>query len=266
MAASSSLQQSYLFRWFPKCMPYHNWSWAFLIAQLVKNPSAMQEIPVQFLGREDLLEKGKATHSSILGFPLWLSWQRIHLQGRRPGFNPWVGKVPWWRERLPTSIFWPGEFHSPWGCKESDTTERLSLPVTDHGCLRFRRRFWAEWLSPYSNLCELQTLGRLRDLPGPQLLTCNMGLNTVHLPYWTVYELKWLHICKELILFLPHVTIQCQKRERGSGLLSSSWTRVPPTVSLNLARRWLGRTAEELQEADVQVEDLTQSPIPLDRF
>ena len=38
--------------------------------------------------------------------------------------------MPWRRERLPTPVFWPGEFHglySPWGCKESDTTERLSL-------------------------------------------------------------------------------------------------------------------------------------------
>ena len=41
-----------------------------LIAQLVKNPPAMQETPVQFLGQEDPLEKGKATHSSILGLPL----------------------------------------------------------------------------------------------------------------------------------------------------------------------------------------------------
>jgi len=39
---------------------------ASLIAQLVKNPPAMQETPVQFLDREDLLEKGKATPSSIL--------------------------------------------------------------------------------------------------------------------------------------------------------------------------------------------------------
>ena len=30
--------------------------------------------PVQFLGWEDPLEKGQATHSSILGLPLWLSW------------------------------------------------------------------------------------------------------------------------------------------------------------------------------------------------
>ena len=38
--------------------------------------------------------------------------------------------VVWKRERLPTPVFWPGEFYglySPWGRKESDTTERLSL-------------------------------------------------------------------------------------------------------------------------------------------
>ena len=34
----------------------------------------MQETQVQFLGWEDLLEKGKASLSSILGLPLWLSW------------------------------------------------------------------------------------------------------------------------------------------------------------------------------------------------
>ena len=55
---------------------------------------------------------------------------KICLQCRRPQFNHWVGKIPWKRKRLPTPGFWPGEFHglcSPWGCKESDATERLSL-------------------------------------------------------------------------------------------------------------------------------------------
>ena len=41
---------------------------ASLIAQLVKNPPPMQEILVRFLGWEDPLEKGKATHSSILAW------------------------------------------------------------------------------------------------------------------------------------------------------------------------------------------------------
>ena len=37
---------------------------------------------------------------------------------------------PWRRERLPTPIFWPGEFHGlyrPWGLKKSDMTEQLSF-------------------------------------------------------------------------------------------------------------------------------------------
>ena len=44
-----------------------------MVAQLVKNLPAVQ-IPVQFLSWEALLEKGQATHSSILGHPLCLSW------------------------------------------------------------------------------------------------------------------------------------------------------------------------------------------------
>ena len=47
---------------------------ASLIVQLVKNLPAMQETPVQFLGQEDPLELGQATHASILALPLWLSW------------------------------------------------------------------------------------------------------------------------------------------------------------------------------------------------
>ena len=43
------------------------------VAQLVKNLPAMQETLVQFLGQEDPLEKGTATHSSILGLSWWLS-------------------------------------------------------------------------------------------------------------------------------------------------------------------------------------------------
>ena len=47
------------------CYPLQ-YSWAFLVAQLVKNSPVMRETWVQSLGWEDPLEKGKATHSSIL--------------------------------------------------------------------------------------------------------------------------------------------------------------------------------------------------------
>ena len=42
------------------------YSWASLVAQLLKNPPEMQEIRIRSLSWEDPLEKGKATHSSIL--------------------------------------------------------------------------------------------------------------------------------------------------------------------------------------------------------
>ena len=66
---------------------------ASLVAQVVKNPAAMQETWVQSLGWEDTLEQRMATHSSIL------AW-RIHEQGSLMGY-------------------------SLWGRKESDTTVRL---------------------------------------------------------------------------------------------------------------------------------------------
>ena len=44
------------------------YSWASLVTQMVKNPSVMWETWVQFLGWEDPLEEGMATHSSILAW------------------------------------------------------------------------------------------------------------------------------------------------------------------------------------------------------
>ena len=50
-------------------------SWASLVAQLVKNPPAMWETWIQSLGWEDPLEKGTATHSSILVWRIpWTVW------------------------------------------------------------------------------------------------------------------------------------------------------------------------------------------------
>ena len=73
---------------------------------------------------------------------------------KRLMFDPWVGKIPWRRKWQPTPVFLPGEFHgqrsladyNPWGCKESDTTERLNNNnwlVCD--CCGFSSRSWL-WL------------------------------------------------------------------------------------------------------------------------
>jgi len=59
--------------------------WASLIAQLVKNPPAMQETWVQSLGWEDPLEKGKATHSNILAWRIPWTIQSMGSQRVRYG-------------------------------------------------------------------------------------------------------------------------------------------------------------------------------------
>ena len=76
--------------------------WAFishrasLRAQMVKNLPALQETWVRFLGQEEPLEKGMATHCSSL------AW-----------------RIPWTEKSL--------SGYRPWGCKGSDMTEQLTL-------------------------------------------------------------------------------------------------------------------------------------------
>ena len=60
---------------------------------------------------------GRFTGEGI-GYPLQYSWASLVAQlvknpsaNGRPGFDPWVGKIPWRKEQLPTPVFWPGEFH-----------------------------------------------------------------------------------------------------------------------------------------------------------
>ena len=65
------------------------------------------------------------TQYHLNGLPWWLRRQRIHLQCGRPGFDPWVGKIPWRRKWQSTPVFLPGESpwteepggHSPWVTK-----------------------------------------------------------------------------------------------------------------------------------------------------
>ena len=77
------------------------------------------------------------SHGEGIGYPLWYSWASLVAQLVK---NPtamqeaWVwsllGKIPWRRKRPPTTLLWPEELHglySPWGLKELDLTEWLSL-------------------------------------------------------------------------------------------------------------------------------------------
>ena len=106
------------------------------VAQLVKNPPAMQETWVQSLGWEDPLEKGKATHSSILAWGIPWTVQSTGLQRVR---HDWATVTSSWRrEWQPAPIFLPGESqgerslvgYSPWDCQESDGSEQLTHNLT----------------------------------------------------------------------------------------------------------------------------------------
>ena len=74
-------------------------------------------------------------------FPRWLRRKRICLQCRRPGFDPWIGKMSWRREWQSTLVFLPGEpcgqrslvGYSSWSLKELDMTEGLSMSTNTSG-------------------------------------------------------------------------------------------------------------------------------------
>ena len=120
----------------------------------------MQENWVRSLGWGDPLKKGKPTYASIMAWRIpwtvvrgvsqnrtqlnnfhfhWDSLVQIvkSLQCGRPGFNPWVGKIPWRRNWQPTPVLLPRKFqgwrslvgYSPWGHKELDTTEQLHFSL-----------------------------------------------------------------------------------------------------------------------------------------
>ena len=102
--------------------------WGFPDSSVDKESACNAEDPGSILG------SGKSAGEGI-GYPLQYSWASLVTQlVKNP---PWIGKIPWRREWLPTPVFWPPtpvfwprEFHelySPWGRKESDKTERLSL-------------------------------------------------------------------------------------------------------------------------------------------
>ena len=81
---------------------------------------------------------GRPTEEGI-GYPLQYTWSSLVAQKESagkagdPGLILELGGIPWRRERLSTPVFQPGKFHglySPWGHKESDTSERLSLSLS----------------------------------------------------------------------------------------------------------------------------------------
>ena len=93
----------------------------------------------------------------------------------RWGFDPQVRKIPWRRKCQPTPVLLPGKSHerrsqvgySPWGRKESDTTERLHFThsdVLDHLCCKNSDIFWLQTLPFWRSLSSEMLCPRLEIL------------------------------------------------------------------------------------------------------
>ena len=94
-----------------------------------------------------------------------LIFHKLHTTLCLPLLNPWVRKIPRRREWKPTPVELPGEFHrqrslagySPWGHKELDNTERLTLSLSLHKTGNFTiiiipSLLWYAWSDSFRSL------------------------------------------------------------------------------------------------------------------
>ena len=100
---------------------------------------------------------------------------KIHLQFGRPGFDPWVGKIPWRRERLPTPVCLPGEFHG----QRSLEGYSPRLPRVGHNGVTFTS------LHP-TNLIILQT--------APPSVTITVGIRFQHVNFGGVTNIHSIEL------------------------------------------------------------------------
>ena len=118
--------------------------------------------------------------------------------------NAGVGKSPWRSERLPTLIFWPGEFrglYSPWGHKQSVMTERLSLSLSFPGAKGLLEMALPIRLS--ATHCQITVECCDRILRAALEF---VSKSVTHAPKWS--ELAWLHL--SWATFCVQLRRQCQ--------------------------------------------------------
>ena len=157
-------------------------------------------------------EQRFSLHSGIWGFCFICSCIYLYIVG----FGPWVGKLPWSRERLPTPVFWPGELHGlyrPWGHKQLDTTERLSHTWNQKNVylcfLGYFGRTSVGWIKAVCNILSSHLIMSLR------LTDCHMKGSFLFIPYTFshnfcrsslrkyVFFFSWHFLCTlELCLFI----------------------------------------------------------------
>ena len=123
-----------------------------------------------------------------------INWTSLVAQTVKPGFDPWVWKIPWRRKWQSTPVLLPGKSHgqriligySPWGCKESDTTEWLHFTLKPCSRLQYEKLPWLlqiwhiliEWkltVNKYLVLCYSNVFSRVTICPPNWTETCHIS-------------------------------------------------------------------------------------------
>ena len=124
---------------------------AFLIAQLVKNLPVMQETPVWFQSSEDLLGRDRLPTPIFLGFPCGSAGKKSAYNAGNLGSILVLGRSP--GEGKGYSLQYSGQENSmdytPWGWKESDTIEWLSLHSYYNEYINFAEMSFKFWICFY---------------------------------------------------------------------------------------------------------------------
>ena len=134
------------------------------------------------------------------GFPGVSDGKSVCLQCGRPGFNSWVGKIPWRRKWQSTLALLPGKSHgwrsligySPWGRKKSDTTKRLHY-IT-------KPKWWERVNTSKPSVKQVRITAK------PPSITGGLSLGIKCQLLRTVNYLQTWQYCHTSLLFLLHTS------------------------------------------------------------
>ena len=157
--------------------------------------------------------------STSLGFPGGSDGKASACKCGRPGFDPWVGQMPWRRKWQLTPVLLPGKFrgwkslvgYSPWDCKESDMTEQLHRFkfLTEDFSLKASamHRLFGHWLTwnqgrkPPARIQQNWGAGQRRREPKQKL---NFSRRELCIPMFTQYFLFTTSFVASLLIYLVY--------------------------------------------------------------
>ena len=116
--------------------------------------------------------------------------QVSRVAGRRPGFHPWVGKLPWRWAWQPTPVFLPGEFH--WQRSLAGTVHGVTKSRTQLSEFHFLSFFFFFYTIQYENFNSVWKVEKVEFLPVRKAYRWMIKTHRAQISYfWTTWSLLW---------------------------------------------------------------------------